>query len=154
MGPAEVGVVDPLALTPTGKVDRTALPAPVIGGGEQSTPHTLVESLIADLFADVLGAAQVGADDSFFDLGGNSLQAMQLLSRLRDTFDIEADVTDIFQAPTTTTLAELLDVKHGVNDENLADDGWLTELAHLSNEEADALLESLEEAERRDGSHG
>ena len=106
MVPAHVVVLDTLPLTPTGKVDRKALPAPVVGGiGEQSAPRTLAESLVADLFAEVLGVGQVGVDDGFFDLGGNSLQAMQLLSRLRDTFDVEADLIDIFQAPTTATLA-------------------------------------------------
>ncbi|MGH8918684.1 MAG: non-ribosomal peptide synthetase, partial [Actinomycetes bacterium] len=110
--PAHVVALTALPLTPAGKLDRAALPVPVMGGsepgaGEGLTPRTIVESLIADLFAEILGLDQVRVGDGFFDLGGNSLQAMQFLSRLRDTFDIEAGVTDIFQAPTVTTLAEL-----------------------------------------------
>ncbi|MGH3979770.1 MAG: non-ribosomal peptide synthetase [Pseudonocardiaceae bacterium] len=148
MVPAHIVVLDALPLTASGKLDRNGLPAPapVSSSGTQA-PRTLVETLLADVFAEVLGVEAVGSDDSFFDLGGNSLQAMRLLARLRDTLAVEADVTLIFQSPTVATLAEALRTGHGLSDESLDSDGRLAELEHLSDEEVAVLLASLEETE-------
>ena len=145
MVPAHIVVLDAFPLTPSGKLDRNGLPAPapVEPGGAQP-PRTLVEALLADVFAEVLGLAAVGVDDNFFELGGNSLQAMRLLARLRDTLAVEADVTVVFQTPTVATLAESLRTEHGLSDESLDDDGGLAELARLSDNEVAVLLATEE----------
>ena len=112
MVPAQVMVLDTLPLTPSGKLDRAALPAPALGDDrerddreERPAPRTAVESAVTELFAEVLGVGAVGVDDGFFELGGNSLQALQLVSRLHGTLGVEVDVVDIFQAPTPAALA-------------------------------------------------
>jgi acyl carrier protein len=123
MIPSHVVVLDDFPLNASGKVDRRALPAPDLETGGD-IPRTLVEAALAELFAEVLGVQQIGANGDFFDLGGTSLQAMQLLARLRDSFALDLDVTVIFQAPTPGRLAQLLRSEHGVVDEDLNGDGW------------------------------
>ncbi|MDV6297488.1 AMP-binding enzyme, partial [Rhodococcus aetherivorans] len=73
--PAAVVVLDAVPLTPVGKLDRAALPEPVFAAGSGRAPRTPTEEAVVAAFAQVLGLAQVGIDDSFFDLGGNSLDA-------------------------------------------------------------------------------
>lgn len=142
MIPAHVMFLDALPMTRSGKLDRAALPAPEQRSGEDgAAPTTLTEAIIADeIFADILGTTSVGADDSFFELGGNSLQAMQLLSRIRDTFNVELDVPTVFRAPTPVKLAEILRDGYGISDARLDDEELLAELEGLPEEEVNALL--------------
>jgi amino acid adenylation domain-containing protein len=128
MIPSHFMILDALPLNASGKLDRSALPAPGLETGGD-VPQTLVEAALAELFAEVLGVQQVGANDDFFDLGGTSLQAMRLLARLRDSFDLGLDVTVIFQAPTVGRLAQLLRSEHGVADEELDGDQWAAQPA-------------------------
>jgi amino acid adenylation domain-containing protein len=127
MVPTYLTVVAEFPLTAHGKVDKAALPAPQAdtAGAAQVPPHTLMEVLLVDLYAGVLGTEEVGASDSFFDGGGSSLQAMQLITQLREYLDVDLDVASVFLTPTPQQLAALLRDKHGFDDEELADPrGW------------------------------
>ncbi|MEV0258834.1 amino acid adenylation domain-containing protein, partial [Streptomyces sp. NPDC050732] len=84
MVPTAFVPLERLPLTPNGKVDRAALPAPDFAGRVTGrAPRTATERTLCDLFAEVLGLDQVGVDDSFFELGGDSIMSMQLASRAR-----------------------------------------------------------------------
>jgi acyl carrier protein len=103
-----------LPLTPSGKLDRRALPAPDDARPALETtfrdPASPLETLLADLFADVLGldTGQVGTDDDFFELGGHSLSATRVVVRLRSLLELDLAVSALFEAPTVAQLAEQL----------------------------------------------
>lgn len=101
MVPSAVVVHEQLPLTPSGKVDRAALPAPRLAGdGEPAPRRTAVEERMLKIFADVLGARTVDAEENFFDLGGHSLLAVRLVSRVRSEFGAELAVQAFFDEPT------------------------------------------------------
>jgi amino acid adenylation domain-containing protein len=109
MVPAAFVRLDALPLTPNGKVDRRALPAPEGLRPELEAayvaPTTEVERSIAAVWREVLGIDQVGIHDNFFNLGGHSLMALQVLSRLRRALRVELSVRVLFEAPTVAGLA-------------------------------------------------
>jgi amino acid adenylation domain-containing protein len=125
MVPGYLMVVDEIPLSRHGKVDKAALPEPVpVGaGGQRVAPVTLLETFLAHVYATVLGNEQAGATDSFFDIGGNSLQAMQLITQLRATLAVDVGISALFLAPSPRELAALLRDKHGFEDTELGDDG-------------------------------
>jgi acyl-coenzyme A synthetase/AMP-(fatty) acid ligase len=125
MIPTYLVTLDTLPLTAHGKIDKGRLPSPHTAGSqaERVPPRTLIETVLVDLFATVLGNEQAGATDGFFDLGGNSLQAMQLIAQLRATLAADLDITAVFLTPTPQQLAGLLRDKHGFHDTDLGPDG-------------------------------
>jgi acyl-coenzyme A synthetase/AMP-(fatty) acid ligase/acyl carrier protein len=110
--PAAFVFLDTLPLTPTGKVDRRALPDP---GAERptldtpfATPTTPLEQGVARIWADVLGLDVVGIHDRFLDLGGDSLLASRVFARLGDTFGVEPPTRDLLRAATVAEMAEVV----------------------------------------------
>ncbi|MFC9660091.1 amino acid adenylation domain-containing protein [Nocardia sp. NPDC127606] len=105
MVPAAVVVLDRIPLSAAGKIDRTALPAPEFATRIYREPAAGLERTVAEVFAEVLGAERVGADDNFFDLGGNSLLATRLTARIGAALDIRVPVRVLFAAPTVAECA-------------------------------------------------
>jgi amino acid adenylation domain-containing protein len=102
MLPSAFVTLDSLPLTPGGKVDRQALPAPAIGSYSRKAyqaPEGETEEFLATLWQQLLRVQTVGRDDHFFELGGHSLQAMQLITRIRGSLSIEVPLDVLFQYP-------------------------------------------------------
>ncbi|MEU1012944.1 amino acid adenylation domain-containing protein [Streptomyces sp. NPDC005890] len=108
MVPAAVVPLAELPLSPNGKVDERALPAPDFGAdtGEFREPRTAREKELCAVFADVLGADRVGAGDSFFDRGGDSIGALKVVTRARER-GLAVELADVFAHPTPAGLAPL-----------------------------------------------
>ncbi|MEG4966392.1 amino acid adenylation domain-containing protein [Microcoleus sp. B6-A1] len=107
MVPASFVCLESMPLTPNGKVDFKAFPAPETNSSEADfiAPETLEEQVLAGIWAEVLGLKQVGINDNFFELGGHSLLATQLIAKVRDRFQVELSLRCLFQSPTVASLA-------------------------------------------------
>jgi nonribosomal peptide synthetase CepB len=108
MVPAAFVPLDAMPLTPNGKVDHRALRAPDFAATSTGRdPRTAMEARLCQLFADVLGLEQVGADDSFFELGGDSITSMQLSNRARRT-GLDLTPWQVFDEKTPARLAAIV----------------------------------------------
>lgn len=145
MVPSAFVALERLPLTLTGKLDRNALPKPDITAqlaGCYSAPQNTLEQQLCGIWAELLGVAQVGVHDNFFDLGGHSLSAVQVVTRIEDRLGLEMSVADLFDAPTVAELAQVLAQQTaGQPTDEL--EAILRELQHLPTGEAEALLASL-----------
>src|SRR4029077_12929086 len=109
MVPAAVVVIEALPLTVNGKLDIRALPAPEYRDGDRyRAPATAVEEVLAGIYARVLGLDRVGVDDSFFELGGDSLSAMRLIAAINTTLGTNLAVRTLFHAPSVGSLSQQL----------------------------------------------
>ncbi len=114
MVPAAVVVLEALPLTVNGKLDRRALPAPEYQNvARYRAPETAVEHSIADIYAHVLGVEQVGIDDSFFDLGGDSISAMRVIAAINTALDVDLAVRTLFESPSVHALSGHVDAGSG-----------------------------------------
>ncbi|PBC41070.1 non-ribosomal peptide synthetase [Rhodococcus sp. ACPA4] len=111
MVPSAITPIGHVPLTPVGKLDRAALPAPVLGTIERTVVPlvTATELVVADAFGELLGTEDIGAQDNFFDLGGNSLLATRLVARLGESLGRHVPVRMLFEHPEIRDLAAALD---------------------------------------------
>ena len=114
MVPAAIMVVESLPLTVNGKLDTRALPAPEYQDGDRyRAPAGAVEEILAGIYARVLGLERVGVDDSFFELGGDSLSAMRVIAAINTGLDAGLAVRTVFDAPTVAQLAPRIGAEAG-----------------------------------------
>ena len=127
MVPSTFVLLEEFPLTPNGKVDRKALPAPASQhsrSGEYAAPQTEQEVMLADLFANILTLSieQIGVHDSFFELGGHSLLATQLVARLRQSMGVELPLRQLFESPTVADLVTWLGSQSATAEDLQADE--------------------------------
>jgi amino acid adenylation domain-containing protein len=146
MIPTAFVYVSALPLTPNGKLDLRALPAPDNGSLAQARSSLLAESeterVIARIWQDVLHAGRICVDDSFFELGGHSLLAVQVISRLREAFDVEIPLRVFFENPTVASLAFNVDQFRNNCAQVTEIAAILDDLESLSDDQAQELLHS------------
>ena len=106
MVPAQLMRLDAMPLSPSGKLDRRALPAPVWQTREHIEPQTPLQQQIAAIWREVLGLPRIGLGDDFFALGGHSLLATQIISRTRQACDVELPLRTLFEASELGAFAE------------------------------------------------
>ncbi|HET7461007.1 MAG TPA: amino acid adenylation domain-containing protein, partial [Longimicrobium sp.] len=142
MVPSLFVAMDALPRTPGGKLDRRALPAPAAAAAAQdasfAAPATPTEAAVAEIWCEVLKLDRVGATDHFFDLGGHSLKATRILTRVGARLGVELPVGVIFDHPTVRGIAALVDEKRAHAGD--PDEALLAWLETLSDEEAERLL--------------
>ncbi|TCP59139.1 amino acid adenylation domain-containing protein [Tumebacillus sp. BK434] len=112
MIPAAIVLLDAMPLTPVGKVDRKALPKPDKSKALSETyvaPRNEIEAQLAEIWSNLLGVSPVGVHDNFFELGGHSLLATRLITRIRNTFQVELPIRALFGATTVAQLAPLVE---------------------------------------------
>jgi acyl carrier protein len=144
MVPAAFGVLERIPLTPGGKIDRRALPAPDWGDRavEKSfvAPRTPLEEELAVMLQEILGVQRVGVYDSFFDLGGHSLMATQFIALVRERFRVDLPIRSVFESPTIEGLSAALSRELAMQREQHEVTKLLEELESLGDEDARELL--------------
>jgi amino acid adenylation domain-containing protein len=143
MIPAALLCLDKLPLTSVGKIDTARLPDPEEAGANRVELTTDTQRRLAEIWCGLLGldVGQIGAHDSFFNAGGNSLQVTQLISRIRDSFQVTLEPRDLFAYPVLEQLASRIDDSlHQVSDDAMVAQ-LEAEIAGLSEAELDRLLE-------------
>jgi acyl carrier protein len=142
MVPSAIVLLDDLPRTPSGKVDRRALPAPEeVDSGQSATyvaPRSSIEEKVAAIWIEVLGLERVSVQEDFFALGGHSLLATQVIARVRGDFAVDLPLHALFTAPTVETLSQA--IVEVLGDDEAETEQLLTELEALSDEDAERLL--------------
>ncbi|RVW09066.1 non-ribosomal peptide synthetase [Prescottella agglutinans] len=119
MVPSAITILDTVPMNSNGKLDREALPDPVFTTGAYRPPGTDVEHVLVDVFADVLGAERVGIDDSFFELGGNSLSAVRVVAEVQSRLGRALPMQWVVSDPTPAAIAARLDGGGGPSTDQL-----------------------------------
>ncbi len=121
MMPAAFVRLDALPLTPSGKLDRRALPVPSDEAFARQTyeaPQGVIETTLANIWSELLGLEQVSRHDNFFTLGGHSLLAVRMISRIRSTLGIELTLRTLFETPTVEGLVQRLMQQNSIPDDS------------------------------------
>jgi amino acid adenylation domain-containing protein len=142
MIPSAFVAMDELPRTPSGKIDRLALPEPDAAVSRTEAfvaPRTPTEQKLAAIWADVLNVERVGVHDDFFALGGHSLLATQIIAQIRTDFAVDLPLHSLFTSPTVELLAEAISELAG-GEADAETSALLAELEGLSEEEAAELL--------------
>ncbi|HEU0077432.1 MAG TPA: phosphopantetheine-binding protein, partial [Longimicrobiaceae bacterium] len=149
MVPAAFVALERLPLTPNGKVDRGALPDPQWGSAGRGyvAPRSRTEEVLCEIWSQLLGVERVGVEDDFFDLGGHSLSATQLMFRAREALGVEITLRMLFERPTVAGLAEAV-ADGSASDEPAiigrgAAERLYAGLDELSDEEVERLLAGM-----------
>jgi acyl carrier protein len=136
MLPASFVFMDTMPLTPNGKLDRKALPKPDTSRPTLTkgyvAPQSETEQMIAKIWQEVLGLDEVGRHDNFFDLGGDSISALRVMSQISQSFQMEWPPIVLFEMPTIADLASHIE------------DSLIAEIEDLTEEEAELLLANLD----------
>ena len=144
MIPREFVMLQSLPVTPTGKVDRRALPDPGRSRPELEAPYTApktdIEARLGEIWAEVLSLDKVGVHDNFFELGGHSLAAMRVISQVIRAFRLNLSLKALFESPTVALMAELIerDQERVANTQDI--ENLLTELETMAEKDAQQLL--------------
>jgi len=144
MIPSAFARLDAMPLTPNGKVDRNVLSDPGNSRPDLEAsyvaPTTPAEQKLAQIWADTLGVEPVGIDDNFFDLGGDSLAAMRVVSQVIEKLQLEIPLASLFQAPTVAEMAAVFEAHQGKKVGEADLERMLVELESLSDDEARRLI--------------
>ncbi|HGY55115.1 MAG TPA: amino acid adenylation domain-containing protein [Caldithrix abyssi] len=145
MVPAIYMPLDTMPLSPAGKINRNALPEPESLRAQIQTeyvaPRTPSEEKLAEMVKEVLKIEKVGVFDNFFELGGHSMMATQVVSRIRDEFDVELSLRTLFENPTIDGIARAITEEQAAMQDEEELEKMLDELEGLSDEEIKRMLE-------------
>jgi acyl carrier protein len=148
MMPSAFIMLDALPLTPSGKIDRKALPRPDRARPQRETvfvaARTPLEEDLVNIWRELLGIEQIGIHDKFFELGGHSLLLTRLASRIHRTFGVEIPLRVLFNTPTVVDMATAIAARQVEHEDQTETDRLLAELRKLSPDEVKALLEAEE----------
>lgn len=142
MAPSYYVTMASLPLTVSGKVDHRALPEPEPERGapaDAAEPRTETERILVEVLSGIVRQDRVGIHEDFFDLGGNSLQAVALMSRIAAEFQVSVSLSEFFLSPTVAGLASLIDLRRA---ENAGDDDLMARIERMSDAEAARLLQA------------
>ncbi|HEX5604616.1 MAG TPA: phosphopantetheine-binding protein, partial [Pyrinomonadaceae bacterium] len=149
MTPADFMFLNEFPLTPNGKVNRSALPAPSQSRPVEHSyiaPRTAIEKELARIWSEVLRKERIGVEDNFFAIGGHSLLATQIISRIRQHFKVELVLRSMFESPTVATLAAaVVELQQNIKPASSPiisrrRRGASAKIEQLSSEEVDSLL--------------
>jgi amino acid adenylation domain-containing protein len=144
MVPSAFVILESLPLLPNGKVDRRALPAPGRTRPQLDNPlvppRTPVEAAVCTIWRQVLDLDEVGVDDAFLDLGGTSLAAGRIMTRIAETFPVDLPLRLLFETPTVAGLAATIAARVACGRDRVDQERLLAELERLSEAEAERLL--------------
>ncbi len=142
--PSQILLMDAMPLTPNGKLDRKALPSPASVRSELEvafiSPRTPAEQVVAGIWAEILRMDHISLNDNFFELGGHSLRGVQVISRLRDAFQVKLPLRSLFERPTVEGLVSEIAQLRGGREiiEEIAE--VIQEIEHLSEEDIKDIL--------------
>ncbi|MGF9819233.1 amino acid adenylation domain-containing protein [Brevibacillus agri] len=154
MVPSAIMFMEQLPLTPNGKIDRKALPAVAYTQQQKPkdyvAPRTLIEQLLCDIWSEILGVDPVGIYDDFFGIGGDSLFAIRIITRIRESLQVDLSIRSIFETTTVAELATAIETILIKDEDHVSEIFQLLEsLSQLSEEEVDRLIKEKSKAKSK-----